>query len=86
MKGGIIRRLFVSTAAALVSLAIVVLVITIADLYLVGHGLQPINREVLTWPGAGVSLGLADILLLLIGLSTWFITWFLVRRTADKST
>lgn len=81
MKGGIIRRLFVSTAAALVSLAIVVLVITIADLYLVGHGLQPINREVLSWPAVEMSLGLADILLLLVGLSTWCITWFLMRRT-----
>ena len=86
MKGGIIRRLFVATAAALVSIAVVVLFVTFVDLYLVGHGREPINREVLSWPGAGVSLSLADILLLLIGLSTWCIAWFLMRRSADKAT
>ena len=85
MTGGIIRRLFVASAAALVSIAIVLIVVTIADLYLVGHGLQPINREMLAWPGVGVSLSLADILLLLIGLSTWFITWCLVRRTSTRN-
>ena len=82
MSGRIIRRLFVSTAAALVAIAVVLLVVTIADLYLVGHGYPPINREVLSWPDAGVSLSLADILLLLIGLSTWCVTWFVLRRAA----
>ena len=82
MRGKVIRRVILPTLAALVSLFVAVIVITIADLYLVGHGYQSINREVLSWPGAGVSMSFADIFLLLVGLSTWCVTWFFLRRTA----
>lgn len=67
----IFRRLIVSTLAACGAMLLVVLVIAIADLYRVGHGHQPINRELLVLPGAGVSLGLADIILVAVGLATW---------------
>lgn len=82
MKIEIIRRLVFSTLAALGTMLIVVLVLTIADLYLVGHGYPSINRELLTWPGVGTSMSLADILLLLPGLAAWCVTWFLLRRNA----
>ena len=78
----IIRRLILSTLAAFGAMVIVVLVVTIADLYLVGHGYQSINQEVLSWPGAGVSMSPAGIAMLLVGLSTWLVTWYLLRRNA----
>ena len=72
--------MILATLAAIGAMVIAALVLTIADLYLVGHGYQPIDREVLSIPDAGVSMGLADILLLLTAISTWCVIWRLQRR------
>lgn len=76
------KRLILATLAAFVCMIVAVLILTIADLYLVGHGYMSVNQELLSWSGAGVSMSLADVFLLLTGLSAWCATWFLLRRRA----
>ena len=82
MRAGVIKRLVLSTLATLVAIFVTVLILAIVDLYLVGHGYPSINREMLTWPRAGISMSRADIFLLLAGLAAWCVTWRLLRRTA----
>lgn len=75
MGGRFIRRLVLSTLAAFVAMMVTVLILTVADLYLVGHGHQSINQALLTCPAAGISMSRADIFLLLAGLAAWCVTW-----------
>jgi hypothetical protein len=76
----LVVRFVVSTLVALGAALVVVLLLTVADLYLVGHGHASINRELLVWPAAGVSLSPAGIVLLVSAAGAWCTTWFLMRR------
>lgn len=78
----VILRLVVSVGVSIVAAVTVALVVTIADLYLVGHGYRSVQREVLTWPRAGVHLSPAGIVLLLSSFGAGVATWFLMRRAA----
>ena len=82
VKKKFILRLVLSTLAAFVAAVVAVLLLTIADLYLVGHGHASINREWIS--SAGVSMSLADILLLLAALGAWCVIWFVLRPRPDS--
>ena len=72
-------RLLLSFGAGLASAALVAIVVAVLDVYLTGNGMAPLNRPLLDWPGAGVRLGLGDVLLLAAVVLAAAITW---RRTA----
>ena len=70
-----IKRLIASTVVAIVAAFITVLVVTIADLYLTGHGYPSISQEVL--PAMSVS----DVILLGVTFAAWLGTWFALGRS-----
>jgi hypothetical protein len=72
-------RLLLSFGAGMASAVLVAIGITVADLYLVGHGYMPLNSPLLDWPAGGIHLSLADILFLGAAALAAAITW---RRTA----
>jgi hypothetical protein len=72
-------RLLLSLIAGLGSAVLVAIAIAAVDLYLTGHGLRPLNRPLLDWPGAGIHLSLADVIFLGAAVLATAITW---RRTA----
>ncbi|TLM63953.1 MAG: hypothetical protein FDZ69_12010 [Deltaproteobacteria bacterium] len=84
MKHLLLRSL-VSVGVAIATAFVVALAVTIVDLYLVGHGYPSINREVLLWPGGGVSLSPAGILLLLCSFGAGGATWFFMRRPSGSA-
>jgi hypothetical protein len=62
-----------------VSVAITVaLAVTIADLYLTGHGYRGLGDEWVTWSAAGVHLSIGDIIMLglavLAAVCAWIVT------------
>ena len=78
----LLLRLLMSTVAAIGVAIVVVLALTIVDLYLVGHGHSSINREVLAWRSGGVSLSVAVTILLVSVFGAWCAAWLLLRRAA----
>ncbi len=74
-------RLLWSAAAGLGTSLIVALVLTVADLYLSGHGLGSLTGPLLDWPRLGIHLSLADILMLGAGGVAATITW---RRSGQR--
>ena len=70
-----IRRFIASTIVAIVAAFITAIVVTIADLYLTGHGYPSISREVLP------AMSPADVLLLGVTLAAWLGTWFALGRS-----
>ena len=70
-----IARLVASFAAAIATLVVTVLVLTIADLYLTGHGHASINRAV-AW-----AMSPSDMILIAAVLAAWLGTWFALGRS-----
>ena len=70
-----------SFAAGLASALAVAIVIAVVDLYLVGHGLGPLNAPLLNWATAGVHLSLADLIFLAAATLAAATTW---RCTAGR--
>ena len=56
----------------------VALAVTIADLYLTGHGYRGLGDEWVTWSATGVHLSIADIIMLgvavLAAVCAWIVT------------
>ena len=73
-------RLALSAAAAIGAAVVAALVLTIADLYLTGHGHASISREIIAWPPAGIYLSLADVLMLLAAAATAIVAWLRLPR------
>ncbi len=74
-------RALLSFAAGLASALVVAILIAVVDLYLVGHGIAPLDEPLLDWPGAGIHLSLADLIFLGAAALAAAITW---RRTAAR--
>jgi hypothetical protein len=72
-------RLLLSFGAGVGSAVVVAIAITIVDLYLTGHGLEPLNAPLVDWPAGGIHLSLADMIFLGAAALAAAITW---RRTA----
>jgi hypothetical protein len=72
-------RLLLSLIAGLGSAVLVAVAMAVVDLYLAGHGLQPLSTPLLDWPGAGIHLSLTDLIFLGAAVLASAITW---RRTA----
>ena len=72
-------RLAMSFAAGMASALVVAILIAVVDLYLVGHGVAPLNAPLVNWATAGVHLSLADLIFLAAAALAAAITW---RRTA----
>ena len=71
-------RLGISTAAGVGAGVVAALIVTVADLYLTGHGYGSITREVIIWAQAGVHLSFGDlgmlITVIVVAVSTWYLT------------
>jgi hypothetical protein len=68
-------RLLVSLGAGLALGLLVALVLTVADLYLSGHGYRSLAAPFLDAPMVGVHLSIADVLLLFALVLGAVITW-----------
>jgi hypothetical protein len=71
----LIVRLVASVVAAIATAVLTVLVLTIVDLYLTGHGYASINRAV-AW-----SMSPSDMILIAAVLAASLGTWFALRRS-----
>jgi hypothetical protein len=77
-------RLALSFAAGLASALVVAIVIAVVDIYLVGHGMAPLNAPLLKWPGAGIHLSLADLIFLIAAALAAAITWHRTGQAASS--
>ena len=75
-------RLFLCLVAGLASAVVVAVALAVVDLYLTGHGLQPLNTPLLDWSAAGIHLSLADLIFLGAAALAAAITW---RLTAART-
>jgi hypothetical protein len=79
-------RLLLSLGAGAAVGVIVAIALTAVDLYLTGHGYQPLGAPLLDRPGWGVYLSLADILFSSAAVLGAAITWRrLARGVPDRS-
>ena len=58
------------------------IIITIADLYLSGHGYSGLTREYVTWSAAEVHLSIGDIIMLGAVLIAATLAWRILGRDA----
>jgi hypothetical protein len=65
--------------AGMASAVVVAIALAVVDLYLTGHGLEPLSAPLLEWSAAGIHLSLADLIFLVAAALAAAITW---RRTA----
>jgi hypothetical protein len=77
-------RLGISTAAGMAAAVTAALLITVLDLYLTGHGIGSVTREIITWARAGVHLSIADVGMLVTGIAVAVLTWYLVGHGRQK--
>jgi hypothetical protein len=75
-------RLFLCLVAGLASAVLVAVALAVVDLYLTGHGLQPLSTPLLNWSAAGIHLSLADLIFLGAAALAAAITW---RLTAART-
>jgi hypothetical protein len=75
-------RLLVSLGAGFGVGLLVALVLTLLDLYLSGHGQQPLSRPWLEVEELGIHLSRADVLFLAAALVGVGVTW---RKTASSA-
>jgi hypothetical protein len=71
-------RLLLSLAVGLGTALAVALALTVLDLFLTGHALGSMTKPLLDWPGLGVHLSLADMVMLGAAVLAAGFTW---RRT-----
>jgi hypothetical protein len=71
----ILRRLLLSMLVGAGSAITATLAVTVADLYLTGHGSRGLGDEWLTWSAAGVHLSIGDIIMLGAALLAAGCTW-----------
>ena len=69
-----IARLLASTVVAIVAMFVTVLVVTIVDLYLTGHGYPSINQEI------ALAMSVSDVVLLAVTIAAWLGTWWAFGR------
>ena len=74
----VLARLGITAGAVLVTAVIVAIAAAVADLYLSGHGMGSIGREVISEPAWGVHLSVGDIALLALAALAGAITWWLL--------
>jgi hypothetical protein len=74
-------RLLLSLLAGLGSAILVAIALAVVDLYLTGHGFQPLSAPLLDWAGGGIHLSLADLIFLAAAAIAAAIAW---RGTATK--
>ncbi|HEX6107347.1 MAG TPA: hypothetical protein VFZ26_17295 [Gemmatimonadales bacterium] len=74
-------RALLSLMAGIGSAVVVAVVIAIVDIYLTGHGLQPLNSPWLEWPAWGIHLSPADAIFLVAAALAAAIVW---RRSAGS--
>ncbi len=79
-----LARLGISTAAGMAGAVLAVLLVTVLDLYLTGHGHGSVTREVITWTHAGVHLSIADLGMLMTGIVVAALTWHLAGRGGGR--
>ena len=79
---GALPRLGISFAAVIVTAVFVAIVLAIVDLYLTGHGLGSITREVVSAP-EGVHLSIGDIILLAVAALAGAMTWALLPASSS---
>jgi hypothetical protein len=75
-----LTRLLVSLGAGLAFGVLVALVLTVADLYLTGHGYRSLGAPFLDAPAVGVHLSLADVLFLGAVVLAAAMTWRSMTR------
>jgi hypothetical protein len=73
-------RLAISAGAGTAAAIAAVLLLTVLDLYLTGHGHGSVTREVITWAHAGVHLSIADLGMLMTGIAVAALTWYLAGQ------
>ena len=76
----IFLRLLLTVVAGAVVAVLSALAVTLADLYLVGHGRADLLRESISWPAAGVHLSPGDVIMLSFALLAAVLTWVLSGR------
>ena len=78
---GALARLGVTAGVIIGTAVFVAIVAAVVDLYLTGHGLASISREVISEPSWGVHLSVADIALLAFSALAGALTWWLLPRS-----
>jgi hypothetical protein len=71
-------RLAVTAATVFVAAVLAALAVTIADLYLTGHGYASITREFISRPAWGVHMSIGDLVMLGAALAAGALTWILL--------
>lgn len=71
----LLARLGTSIAAVITTAVVIAIAAAIIDMYLTGHGHPSIMRVVVSWPAAGVSLSIPDIVLLVASIAAGILTW-----------
>ena len=73
----LLARLGITAGAVIGAAVFVAIVAALLDLYLTGHGLGSIGREVISEPSWGVHLSVADIALLAVAALAGALTWWM---------
>ncbi len=79
-----LARLGIATAAGMAAAVAAALLVTVLDLYLTGHGIGSVTRELITLAHAGVHLSIADVGMLMTGIAVAVLTWYLVGHGRKK--
>jgi hypothetical protein len=78
-----LTRLLISLGGGLAFGVLVALVLTVADLYLTGHGYRSLGAPLLDAPAMGVHLSLADLLFLSAAVLGAAVTWRSMTRGSE---
>ena len=76
----ILLRLLLAIVVGGVVAVLSALVVTLIDLYLVGHGRAGLLRESISWPAAGMHLSPGDVVMLSFTLLAAVLAWILSGR------
>jgi hypothetical protein len=78
----LLGRIAITLAAALGAAVVAAILITVADLYVTGHGGATLSGPWLEWPALGVHLSPADVLMLSASAVVGVVTW---RRSGRRT-
>jgi len=78
----VLRRLILSGAIGVAVGVLSAIIITIADLYLSGHGYRGLAHEYVTWSAAGIHLSIGDMIMLGAVVVAGPLAWRILGRDA----